>query len=189
VSTETPSTCKLPTAALASSFGLKDADQDDRDGVTWRWGKGAETAAAAFGDPTSATNYQLCVFDESGPSPTLLFESHVPPGGTCGAKPCWRGLGKPVGSKGWLYQNRSGTAGGITMMSLKQGGEGKAKISLMGKGVPLVLPGENAHAALPLPPPRHVRVQLRANNQCWEASFSDAGVLMNDGVRFTAKGP
>jgi hypothetical protein len=64
---------------------------------------------------------------------------------------------------------------------LKAGIDGKAKVSVDGKGANLVLPSL-ATLAFPL------RVQLQSEaGQCWEATYSAAGVSQNDGEHLKAR--
>ena len=51
----------------------------------------------------------------------------------------------------------------------------------------LEMPGENAHAPLPLPGPLTLRVQVQGNDECWEATYSTPGVAQNDTTQFKAR--
>src|SRR6185503_4906275 len=134
------------------------------DAFTWHWLKGAATQAADFGDPTTSDGYTLCVFDESAALPRLLLGTTVPPGGTCGRKPCWAGIGRPRGAKGFRYADSKGQVNGITGITLTPGITGKAKITVKGKGGALGLE--------PLPAPVPLRVQLEATNGvCFSALY------------------
>jgi hypothetical protein len=106
--------------------------------------------------------------------------STVDPGGTCGAKPCWKALGTPPGSKGYKYVNKESNAEGVAKLILKPGEQGKAKAIAKAKGDDLDMP------ALPLALP--VTAQLVATTgTCWSASFAPAGVLKNTTTVFAAK--
>jgi hypothetical protein len=154
--------------------------RDSSDTFSWRWLKGAATPAAVFGDPLATDDYTLCVFDESTAQPRLLLGTTIPAGGTCGRKPCWSGLGRPRGAKGFRYANAKGGPGGITALTLVPGIAGKAKVTVRGKGAALDLP--------PLPAPVPLRVQLEAaNGACFDAAYAAAGVRKNDAARFKAK--
>ncbi len=182
-----PGTCRVPTATRKAQFQIANKTTDTKDGLAWKWTKGAATAAGDFGDPVGTDAYVLCVYDEGG-SPSLLFSATIPFGGTCGTQPCWKGLGNPPGANGFKYKDTLGDAGGITGILLKPGIAGKAKVTLKGKGTSLVLPGENAHAPLPLPTPVAARVQLHAaNGECWEASYAAGGVVKNQPDKLNLK--
>lgn len=134
---------------------------------------------ADFGNPvTGAPIYKLCVYDASA-SPQPLMDLDVPPGGTCGTKPCW----KATGTKGYAYKNKLAMPEGITGMKLKMGVAGKAKVQAAGKGDLLPLP------ALPLTPPVTVQLVIQdgATTTCWQTTYTTSKA--NTGVLFNAKGP
>ena len=79
--------------------------------VSWKWSKGPEILSAAFGDPSTAHDYSLCLYDGDV---TLLSELRAPAAGTCAGKPCWKGKGRPAGSKGWVYADKALTPTGVT---------------------------------------------------------------------------
>src|SRR5690242_6179412 len=88
----------------------------------------------------------------------------VPPGGTCGTKPCWKALG----SVGFKYSDKVGTAGGISKVLLKSGAVGHGKISVKGRGANLQLPSGQ------LATPVKVQVRQDASTACWEATYTNA---------------
>jgi hypothetical protein len=66
-------------------------------------------------------------------------------------------------------------------LSLKAGLEGKAKMSLKGKGMNVPMP---VLGGLSLP----LTTQLQSGNgACWEARFSSTGVKLNTTTSFKAK--
>jgi cysteine-rich repeat protein len=183
-----PGTCRVPTATRKSQLQIGDKTTNTKDTFSWKWTKGAATTAGDFGDPVGADDYALCVYDEFGGTPSLLMSATIPSGGICGTNPCWKGLGNPAGTTGFKYKDTAGAAGGITGILLKPGVAGKAKVTMKGKGTSLVLPGENAHAALPLATPAAARVQLHSGNgECWEASFAAGGVVKNQADKLNLK--
>ena len=182
-----PGTCRVPTQPRKAQLQLKDKTPDTGDGFQWKWGKGGATAAGDFGNPVTTHAYTVCVYDESGPTDSLITSATIPAGGTCGTTACWKGLGNPAGTSGYKYKDSAGTAGGITGILLKPGVAGKAKAQVKGKGVNLVMPGENAHPALPLTAPVEARVQLHGNGECWEAGYSAAGVAKNSAQQLNLK--
>src|SRR5262249_10936374 len=143
--------------ARASRLRLHAGATGARDRLTWLWTRGAETTLADFGDPMSATDYRLCVYDHLAASPTLVLEAAVPAGGTCTGNPCWRRR-----RAGLRFRSTDRAADGISRVDLRPGREGKAVIAVQGRGANLPFP------ALPLTVP--VRVELQASNgSCWEA--------------------
>jgi hypothetical protein len=140
----------------------------------------AEGRRGLFGDPLTTDTYTLCVFDESTATTRLLLAARIPPGGTCGKRACWVGVGRPRGSKGFRYADTKGTTHGITAVTLTPGITGKAKLSVRGRGAGLEL--------MPLPAPVPLRVQLEASSgACFDARYAPGGVTRNDGGRFHAK--
>ena len=100
--------CRAPILTSAADVSIVNKARDSSDAFSWRWQKGAATAVATFGDPLTTDAYTLCVFDESQATPRVLLARAIPPGGTCGKKPCWTGLGRPRGAKGFRYADSKG---------------------------------------------------------------------------------
>ena len=167
-------------AAERATLIIRDRDPDARDVLTWKWTRGATTTAGDLGDPVGgATAYDLCVYDASAGVPSLVLRAHLPPGGTCGSKPCWKAASG--GLKGYRYDDRDGLAGGIRTLVVKPGDAGKAKVIVKGKGAPLALP------ALPLAADPAVTVQLTAaTGVCWSTAFA-APLAQNDAGRVKAR--
>src|SRR5262249_54465721 len=106
-----------------------------------------------FADPTAATSYALCVYDQRG----LVSTVHAPAGGN------WA-----LVATGAKYTNKILVPDGLQKIVLKAGAAGRAKIGVKGKGAALPMPG--------LPLVGTVRVQLVRSDggRCWEASYSSA---------------
>jgi len=165
--------CRKPAAPGRALLLLKDRTPDTLDALLWKWAGGAATTKADFGDPVATTNYQLCLYDQSGATPTLRLASNAPAGGTCGARPCWTGT-----TTGFVYADPALTPDGLATISARGAGAGAAKLLIKGKGTNLPLSG------LPLGPP--VRVQLSAGSGvCWEAVYTTP--LTNNAGKFKAK--
>jgi hypothetical protein len=159
---EAPRTgCKQTTKPLKASILLQDRTPDDLDQVKWKWSSGEATTFAELGNPLTTDDYALCVYDSSS---SLLFRMTAPAGGTCGTKPCWKQLGPPTEGKGYKYKDVDGLPDDLDSMTIKSGLDGKAKVSLKGKGVNVPMP---ALGALSLP----LTTQLQSENgQCYEAT-------------------
>lgn len=162
--------------AAKSIFLLKDKDDDGKDKLLWKWGKGQQTALGDFGTPNGSADYVLCVY--AGTSEALVAggESQLPAGGSWSAS----------GSTGWKYDAASGTPTGITKALLKSGAAAKSKAFVKGKGVNLpdpTLPVANGDFP--------VVVQL-LNDQtplCLESSFASGAVKKNDSGQLKLKSP
>ena len=152
--------CKQPRA---STLRLHTGAADAKNRLAWLWTRGAETTLANFGDPTTATDYRLCIYDHAATTPTLALDAAVPAGGACNGTPCWRHH-----RAGFRFRSTDCADGGISQIDLKPGRERKAAIAVKAHGASLLLP------ALPLTLP--VRVELRASNgSCWEATAKVVG--------------
>jgi hypothetical protein len=149
--------------------------------VLWNWVTGGVTTTSEFGNPPDGYGLTFCLFDRSQATPSLLFSADVAPGGTCGDKPCW----KANKDKGFTFASKTGNADGVIGLKLVSGLEGKAKITLKGKGLGLSgRPFGIPHPPLDVP----LTAQLQTpNSACWEADFSSAGVDKNDTKQFSGK--
>ena len=109
-----------------------------------------------FKDPVNGgARYAVCVYDTSG-APQPLMQADVPPG---------RGW-KPTAS-GFLYRSRTGASDGITVLRLKAGAAGKARVQAKGRGPNLNPP------APPLTLPVTVQLVIAddVSTECWQTSF------------------
>ena len=169
--------CKQPTGPLKASILLQDRTPDELDQVKWKWSNGQATTFAELGAPLSTDDYALCVFDATS---SLLLKMTAPAGGTCGTKPCWKQLGPSTLPKGYKYKNLDGLPDDLDTMTIKAGLDGKAKVSLKGKGLNIPMPPLGA-LALPL------TTQLQAENgECYEATTTTPTV--DTTTLFKAKG-
>jgi len=174
---DTPmATCRAPFVANKATLDLKDKPTDKSDLAKLGWKPGTATALAALGDPTSTTNYGLCVYDTVGDAPRLRLRAIAPAGGTCSGKPCWTSKG----AKGFNYKSRTATPDGIKTMKVVPGIDGKAQIGVVAGGEPLPMP------VLPLSVDGHVTAQVVNDlGECWGATFSLPS--RNDTFQFKAK--
>src|SRR2546427_629260 len=137
--------CRKPAAPGRALLLLKDRTPDTLDALLWKWAGGAATTKADFGNPVATTNYQLCLYDQSGATATLRLASNVPAGGTCGARPCWTGT-----TTGFVYADPALTPDGLATISERGAGAGAAKLLIKGEGTNLPL------SRLPPGPPGRV---------------------------------
>ncbi len=164
-----PRTSCRPSTAPAKSVLQFDAGRVPA--FKWVWAKGRATTIAELGDPRAGATYALCVFDDSG----VVFRARSRTG-RCGKKACWK---RPNASS-FTYKDPERSPDGIDTILLKSGPDGRAKVSVTGKGPNVALP------TLPLPLP--LRVQLQADDgSCWESRHTAVGVLKNRGTHFKAK--
>jgi cysteine-rich repeat protein len=166
--------CRAPTIAGKAAVQIVARLNPENNKLQWKYSPGETTPKADFGDPTTTTSYQFCIWEEVAGDPRL---SAIPAGGTCGVGPCW----KPS-SFGFRYTDKSRASDGIAGLNLKQGLDpGKTRIILQGKGSDLPLP------VLPFIQGPNVVMQLRASNGvCWEARY-DMPAFRNQPEQFRDK--
>jgi hypothetical protein len=125
------------------------------DRLTWRWLGGASTSKAAFGSPTTSTDFGLCLYDERGAGPQLVLERRIPAGAR------WREV-----TGGYRYSDPALLGDGIRRAHLHEGREGGAKITIEARGANLAMP------PVPLGQQSTVTLQLVRPGACWEARYS-----------------
>ncbi len=162
----------------AASLKIKDYADDTKDQFSWKWSKGDLTDVGAFMNPVNGSaTYRVCIYDASV-NPQPLMEADVPPGGTCGIRPCWKAT-----PTGFSYRNKAATPDGITSLKLKAGAPGTAKVQVTGKGAPLQTPA----LGLPLPVTVQLVIGDDVSTECWQTTYTAA--IVNDPSRFSANGP
>ncbi len=169
---------------FGASFGLGrtslrlSANHDDSTRLSWKIREGDDwQLPGEFGDPTSHTDYQLCVF--SGLSFTsAVAHARIPGGAECDAGGCWRS-----GPRSVRFQDRRGRFGGITSIRLRADSNGLRSLDVRAGGAALGAP--QPPVALPF------IAQLAApDGACW-STFVDIGtpVRRNDDREFHATFP
>jgi cysteine-rich repeat protein len=152
--------CKPPWVPHKSQLQLTNKPSPDtKDSVKWKWLRGTRTTLADYGTPLTTTNYQFCLYDQTG----LRLEVTDPAGGTCAGKPCW----KPSGLSGFKYADKGLDPDGGLKLQLKEGALEKAKIMFSGQGPLLDMPTDLTSLTLP------IVVQLHnSDGVCWTTTFS-----------------
>ena len=147
-----------------SQLVVRDKSPDSRDRLIWRYRGGEATSLADFGDPLAADALALCGYrDDGAGGVTRWFTSHVPAGGLCAGRPCW----KPQSTRGYRYKDRVRTPDGADRLVLRSGADGATNLTFVGRGERLGLP------VLPVPAAGAVRVQLVSESGvCWESVHS-----------------
>jgi hypothetical protein len=175
-------TCRTPGKSLLI---LQDKSPDRRDLVKWKWRKGAATSMtnpAEFGDPVHTAAYSLCIYHGG----VLLEELHVPAGGTCGSKPCWKPLRNhlqppPSILRAYKYRDKKRLTNGVLKVILRGGAEGKATVIFKGSGANLPDPG------LGLNEPVAVELINSETTVCWGDTYGAPLIKRNDAKKFKAK--
>ena len=114
-------------------------------------------------------------------TPALKLAAEIPAGGICGSgRLCWKET-----SRGFKYTSKFATPDGVLSLTLKEGFEGNAAITLKATGVHLPMP------TLPLAQDPTVTVQLTNDKGllgiCWDAD-DEAPALKNVVGEFRDKG-
>jgi hypothetical protein len=163
----TPSTCRT---ARKSHLIVKNGPDPAKARLAWTWTRGESTHQMEFADPTTGTDYALCVF--AGLPTTLIGSAVVPASATA-----WRA----TGTTGYRYKDAAATAAGVKRISLKGSSVNKSKVQVTGKGAGVF--------DLPLPVAAPIVVQLvnESTGLCWGASYSDQELTRNDPDQVTAK--
>jgi hypothetical protein len=154
-------------ASATGRLVIKNDANDKRDRLIWKWSRGA-TDVADLGDPTNATAYRLCIFDQTAGVDHPVMRVDVPAGSA------WR----PIRS-GFSYRDRFRLQDGVRRIRLRAGAAGKASVFVMADGVNLPA------SPLPLQQDTTVTVQLGNGTSCWEAKYST--YRRSDAGQFRAK--
>ena len=165
----------------AGSAKLKITNAADplKDKLAWQWNAGEGFTQNDLGDPSTSSDYSLCIYDESGGVSSLATSLAIPAG-----SPHWRN-NTP---SGWSWSDSDAAYDGMRKLSLKTGIDGKTKVKLTASG-----------NALPLPLPVSlseffdqdtvVSVQLvTSDGECWTSSFTSGGTTVNLPTAFRAAG-
>jgi len=161
--------CRDPFLSRRASLFVRNMTPNRGDKLQWKWSRGARTTVADFGDPTTTSAYDLCVFDQEGGVDGLALETSIPPGQN------WARI-----SQGFQYRDKLGADAGITAVTLKAGTDGTATIAVKGRGANLALPD------LPFHQDGRVTVQLVGPNACWEARYSTSSANVEGEFRAKA---
>jgi cysteine-rich repeat protein len=124
----------------------------------------ATLSGTTLGDPTDDTTYAVCVWDEQSDTSTLAFSVVVPPG------PAWKEIGN---GKGFKYKDSAGTNDGVQKVKLKKKKKGGIKLTVLGRGDSLPLPGP-VGASQYLHADSTVTLQIENDSgQCWTLPFGE----------------
>jgi hypothetical protein len=152
-----PDACREPTVAGKAKLSLSRESGDDQS-LKFTWGSGTSTDKSEFGDPLTAEDYELCIYEGGA----LVRGLRMPAGQLCPTKACWKST-----TPGYSYGDNDKTPDGLQRTKLGSGADGKAKITVKGRGLLLDLPDVGAFN-------QAVDVQLHntTGTICWGASFT-----------------
>jgi hypothetical protein len=163
-----------PTCRDASGgFAVRDSAKDARDGVKWKWFKGAATLFEEFGDPITETQYDLCIYDYHGGTPSVAGHLALAPSA----------LWEPRASSQYRYRDRTGASDGITRAKLKSGSKPKIGLSAKGLNLPTPTPIDSSQFFDVDP---YLTVQLsNGTGVCWVTQFDRS--YRNTATRYKTK--
>lgn len=176
--TDTPqATCAAPVQADRAALVIQDKTPDQGDKLSFKWAKGAATTKAALGNPLATTDYAVCLYQHPFVgSPSLLLSMNARGGSTCGTRPCWS-----ENRKGFKFNDRSASHGGLRNLAIAAGDSGKTKLGIKAAGIHLDTPSLPVGAAA-------LTLQLiNDDGLCLGATMSQP-FTKNDGVLFKDKG-
>jgi cysteine-rich repeat protein len=172
-----PSAPQACRTAEKSFVLVRNTANEARDKLLWKWIKGAATQLEELGDPTTSTDYALCLY--IGTPPTLL------PGGEIEV-PADPSRWSAVRTVGYQYTDVDASIAGAHRVKLKISDENKSRALVKGKAAALPDPPlPIAEVALPL------RVQLfnTATTACFESIFDSTSVIVSTDELFKARTP
>ncbi|HEY8517247.1 MAG TPA: beta-propeller fold lactonase family protein [Candidatus Binatia bacterium] len=174
--------CAEQPATAKSALVVHDRPGSDKDSLDWRLQR-ADVAREALGDPRTDTDLALCVYAAQGDAWRQISQIHVPAGGTCGGKPCWRPLGGADARRGFVRRDPRAEHGGLRELALRvgTGGRGSVVARLKGDTDGVSVPN------LPLAADRVVAQLATEGGACWQSTFS-APALASDARRFRDRG-
>lgn len=165
-----PEACRGSAIGGKSSLTIKNRSPDKGDHLVWKWAAGLATPKAEYGDPLGSDDYAICVYDAG----ELVTSVTADGGGICAGKPCW--VEKPTS---FLYKDKELTPTGAQALHLVEGlTDGKARITLKAKGVPLAMPNLSL-----LDGPIDVQLHRSGGVPCFGSTFSPP-FSKNDGLTF-----
>lgn len=163
------SDCRGSIAAEKGSIFVRDRSGTLGDHFKWKWSKGTATTVADFGDPLTATNYAVCVYDTTAGVEALRMTLRIPASGDCGGRLCWRA----IGDDGFKYSDAALTPDGVHKVLMRAGTAGRARLQVSARGPVLGLPPQTNGSIFAQDP--RVVVQLvndLPGGACWESRFS-----------------
>ncbi len=162
-------TCTTPVKGKLI-YKDKESSKDKADKVVFLW-KGGPALINDLGDPTQTTEYELCVYDNTG----VQLAMNVQPGAN------WKTLGQPASPKGYKFKDKNTAQDGVKLVLAKASNLDKAKAKVVAKGVNLP-----DTATLPFQFP--VTAQLYASDgMCWEAQFASGDTKKNEEGKYIGK--
>jgi len=143
---------------------IDDLALDEQDKFKWTWKEGGAITLADVGDPRDLDGQHVCVFDAAE---QVVARFDLPPGGTCGTKPCWQQTSSRI-----AYNDPTVSSDGVRKMTLRLGAAGIPKIAFKAQGL------DTPDLPMPVSLPLTIELQ-RPTGQCWSATYTSETVPVN----------
>lgn len=157
-------------SATKATFKYKDHASPWRDKISYVW-KGGPALISGIGDPTQTTDYEFCVYDNTG----IQMAMKVPAGAG------WSSIGRPSDPRGFKFKDTTLSNDGIRLLRTKASNLDKANAKIVGAK-------ENLPDTATLPFQYPVTTQLYAvGGMCWEAQFDATSTRKNVGDHYIGK--
>jgi len=148
-------------------------DLDNGELAAWKWERGASTNCADWGNPLVDTDYDICVYDTTGPGQYELATSfHLPANASWKKKRACR----------WLYRDKTQAVDGIKRLRLKPSDGGRSAILFDASGPNTPMPVPVASDRYLAMSPSVIVQMFNGTGNCWESQFSEA--YANTGTLF-----
>lgn len=149
--------CHHPMKPQRSKLTLVDHPRKPaRDKLKWSFNKGDQTGPLELGDPTTDTDYELCVYVAYDNLCLLVLHPDAPAGGGWSRR-----------RNGYVYRSGKGEhPDGLRKLRVRTGADHRARAKVKSKGDLIDFP------LLPFPPGTPVLAQLyNSNGTCWSNEF------------------
>lgn len=146
-----------------------------RNQVGFKWKRG-DVSGEDLGDPTTTSDYALCVYDAEG----IVASSTVPAGAACGDRDCWKDRSRDDTTR-LVFADRQARHEGMKRIKLQDGAD-DASIRARATGADLLQ--SDLGGALMTP----VTAQLVTSDaDCWSTTFEAEDVRLNVRKAFDAR--
>jgi probable HAF family extracellular repeat protein/cysteine-rich repeat protein len=152
-----------------------DAPGVSSDRVDWRWTTDGSLPYADLGDPSTATNYALCIWDFASGTPALA--TAIEPG----KDDLWQSRAP----KSWTYGRGETWPGGVKTLKISAGEDGSASAKLSARGLSVAMPTAVSATRFFAEDSKTVVQLMTSDGLCMTSEFS--GARRNDGTRYSAK--
>ena len=138
---------------------------------------GDATLFRDLGEPEAETEYSLCLYDTSLDEPVFATRLLIPANGL------WERTGR---NTGYRFSDRDGSFDGVSRVRLKAGLQGRARVTLLARGVNVPMPGPVSPFQYFEFDPALIAQLVNSEGSCWSTTYSVDDVDVNGAERFKA---